>query len=108
MKNILIIVSLLFLFSCGDRETTTYKKAQGQCGETWGDKFLDYEVGGGLAAAENRLNELGIKADDMTLDSLELLWVCVTCQDCNNGWFYVITTSSDNEDILLEQGFSAQ
>jgi len=48
MKNILIIVSLLFLFSCGDRETTTYKKAQGQCGETWGDKFLDYEVGNNL------------------------------------------------------------
>lgn len=115
MKTYLILFLACFIsYSCQDDTEepnagdATYQKSVGQCGETWGDTFLDYEVGQELTAAKDFLSSENIPFTTMTLDSLQVLSICVTCHDCPSGWFYILRTDAVYEDKLLSFDFVRQ
>jgi len=108
MQKLLIIMMLgLLAISCGD-DTIVMQKSQGQCGETWGDTFLEYEEGNAIEVASSFLDSIGISSTGLRLDSLDQGVICVTCHDCPNGRYYILEADADDEQTLLDLQFTKQ
>lgn len=113
MKNILFLTLIgLLALSCNEDtedqngKLLTFQKGQGQCGETWGDTFLDYEPEKAIEAATGLLENLELPAEGMTIDSLDMGAICATCHDCPSGRYYVLTADEQYEQRLLDLQFT--
>lgn len=113
LKYVLLSTLSIFLLACeADTQnqssvTATYHKSQGQCGETWGEDFLDYEPGTAEDTARELLADMDITITALQMDSLHQLYVCATCHDCPSGWYYILEAdvaySAQLEDLGFEQ-----
>jgi len=114
LRYTIIALTIMICYSCeGDTQDPTatlalFQKSKGQCGEQWGDTFLDYELGEARDAAAAMLMQQGIAIHSLTMDSLHQLYVCVTCHDCPSGWYYKLESPLEHEQTLIKLGFEKQ
>lgn len=115
MKKLIIFLMLsLVTYSCNEDtedprdDLIAFQKSQGQCGETWGTRFLDYENGKGLAAAAQFLDSVNISTNGLRIYSLDQGAICVTCHDCPSGWYYILDAHPDDEQVLIDLQFTRQ
>ena len=104
-KLLSILGTILLLTACGDK-VSTYAKSVGQCGENWGTKLISHNGSAvELSKPMDILDSLNIPRETLTTDSLGPLAVCIICENCPSGWYYLLDAESIHEEQLIELGF---
>ena len=106
MKQLFVIISLLFLIACEKEngvKNTLFYKGQLQCsGDNWARGSSDEET---LKNMTSYLASKGVKVEkaELTLPPPGVVY-CAACT-CPSGRVYVITVISGSEEVLTQEGF---